>query len=250
MRRTKFLPPLRRLSKQDVLDTIRDSYRFSRRFDPDTEDIDLAFETTVGQWRDACDLLPADRLGESLSIWFDALIDVYEWRATLEPAETATLGDVCELLAERARVPGVEPLGICGTKCETAGAFLTIRSALAREGAPVRGLRPSTPIETVARSHLAELVRALGIVAPNTLPLPKVEHRLAWRIGVWLVLAGLLATPVALFVRSLPPSLLAGILLLAGFFALRRAGGNPFRTISFPGMTTFRDLTEAVIRRK
>lgn len=257
MRRTRFLP-LRPMSKQDVLDTIRDTYRFSERLDEAAErGVNLTFETTVEELLDAFDWEKPHALGTLLNAWFDVRIDALDWRATLEPVRVATLGDVCELVASQAQKPAIEPFSVCGTECRSAGAFLAIRSALAREGVPVDGLLPSTLVAPVARAHLEAFIRALGRIAPNTLPLPEVTYKLAHRVAVRLFWAGAVSLLASLATLSprIPNWISPRLMLLAlgcmlvGVLMNLLLARDPFRTFSFPGVTSFRDLTEAVIRR-
>ena len=49
-----------------ILRVIQDSYRFGCANDPDAEPgMDLTFESTVADWRMACDLLPCKKLGDN-----------------------------------------------------------------------------------------------------------------------------------------------------------------------------------------
>jgi hypothetical protein len=50
-----------------VLDVIRDQHRQQCGYDPMADsDAELTFETTIAEWRDACDLLDWRRLGRAL----------------------------------------------------------------------------------------------------------------------------------------------------------------------------------------
>ncbi|HEX7425022.1 MAG TPA: hypothetical protein VF311_14210, partial [Terriglobales bacterium] len=155
------------MTKDDVLRAIRDSYRFSEQLDPEAEQgYDLTFETTVDEWRAACDLLAAGKLGQALNAWFNVSFSNTDWMATLEPAKKATLEGVCELIASKAQMADIKPFAICGTQCLSAGAFLTIRSALGKEGIPVEGIRPSTSLAPTAYKHLSSFIAAMGRLAP------------------------------------------------------------------------------------
>lgn len=154
MRNTSFLPS-RPMTRNDVLETIRDSYRFAQKLDPEAEPgYDLTFDTTIEDWRTACDLLPAKKLGRALNVWFGVHFSDVDWMATLEPAKTATLSGVCELVASEAKMPDVKEFPVFGTECLSAGVFLTIRTALAKEGIPAEDIRPSTALEPIALKHV------------------------------------------------------------------------------------------------
>lgn len=63
----------------------------------------LNFDTTVSEWREACDLVGWRQLAGLLNEFWDLDIPLDEWKHVLEPAEKRTLRDVCELLATEAR---------------------------------------------------------------------------------------------------------------------------------------------------
>jgi hypothetical protein len=246
------------MSKQDVLDAIRNHYRLLEQFDPNVEKgANLTFDTWVDDWCSASDLPLGEKLGSTLNARFDVEISREEWRATLEP-RTATLGSVCELLASRAEMPDIKPFSVCGTECLSAGAFLAVRTALEREGVPVEGLRPSAPIEPLARAHLGSFVTALGKIAPNALPAPEVTYKFAQRMGVWLLMGGVIsllaaalaATPKLAHLGISPTLAWLGLVsILVSFLMFYLVRADPFKTLSFSAVKTFRDLTQVVIRR-
>jgi len=240
------------MTRDDILRAIRDSYRFSEKLDPEAEPgYDLTFETTVDEWRTACDLLPAKPLGQALNAWFSVSFSNIDWMATLEPARKATLGGVCELVASKAQMAEFKPFAICGTQCLSAGVFLSIRSALGKEGIPVEGIRPSTPLAPTAYKHLRSFVGTMSKLAPDVLSVPDVYHATAARIGRWCLGVGV----VLLLLSCVTPSfalteVVAGILsLVVGILAFRYAVASAFRHAPFGEIKTFRDLTKAAMRR-
>lgn len=75
MRRTTFLPT-RPMTKDDVLRAVRDSYRFAAELDSDAvAGLDMTVETTVEDWRTACDLVDTPELGWALNVWFHVHFD-------------------------------------------------------------------------------------------------------------------------------------------------------------------------------
>jgi hypothetical protein len=241
------------MTKNDVLETIRDSYRFAQKLDPEAEPgYDLAFDTTIQDWRTACDLLPAKRLGIALNAWFGVYFSDIDWMATLEPAKTATLGGVCELVASKAKMPNVKEFPILGTKCLSAGVFLTIRTALAKEGVPTEAIRPSTPLEPTSWRHVGPLIQAVGRVAPDVLPVPEMPYRRSYKFCWLLFLVGLLMMLLSGVFSTKPVWMGIGFMVaIMGFVAAVVFGlfGQPFERVSFPGMKTFRDLAESIVRR-
>ncbi len=120
-----------------VLTVLRDMHRQQCQHDPEADPGAVpSFDTTVAEWRDACDLLGWRQLGHAYNqVWGIACSDD-EWRAVLEPARQRRLADVCQLLAARAARPVIRPSRLLGNTCAPAGAFLTIRSLVHEAGAP------------------------------------------------------------------------------------------------------------------
>ncbi len=118
-----------------ILSVIQDSYRFSCANDPEAEPgMELTFESSVEDWRLACDLLPWKKLGNALNEWFNISLDSAEWYLLLEPESDRKLREVCEAIAKIADREKIRPLKIFGQECTKGGIFLTIRSKLPRPG--------------------------------------------------------------------------------------------------------------------
>jgi hypothetical protein len=148
-----------------VLAVIRDMHRQQCQYDPEADPSSvLSFDTTVAEWRDACDLLGWRKLGRAYNqLWGISCSDA-EWRAVLEPARQGRLADVCRLIASRAVRPLIRPSRLSGTGCVPAGAFLTIRSLLHEAGAAAGG---DCSIDAAGSLHAA--VRG-GIPRPDLRP--------------------------------------------------------------------------------
>lgn len=237
--RNSHFHPNRSMTKDDVLRAIRDSYRFSEQLDPEAEQgYDLTFETTVDEWRAACDLLAAGKLGQALNAWFNVSFSNTDWMATLEPAKKATLEGVCELIASKAQMADIKPFAICGTQCLSG-----------KEGIPVEGIRPSTPLAPTAYKHLSSFIAAMGRLAPDVLPVPEVKHGIAHRIGRWCGACGFMLLLVSAVTSSTKLALLGLLLLIIGVSLCLYSGAEAFKNASFGEIKTFRDLTKAVMRR-
>ena len=183
------------MSPADVLKAIRESYRFAAELDPEAEpDVDLTLATTVAEWRQACDLVGPQALGRALNEWFSVTASDAEWWAALEPSRRVTLAGVCGLVAAKGATRSfARPARLAGGECAAAGAFLTIRALLAREGGAADGLRPSTPLASLNGRSLAALMSAMGKFAPGVLPVPRVVTSRAARLNGWLLVASVFA---------------------------------------------------------
>jgi hypothetical protein len=208
----------------DVLAAIRESYRFAAELDPESESgIVLTRDSAIAEWRRACDLVGARALGHALNEWFGVAASEAEWRDVLEPPQQARLAGVCDLVAAKgARRPVPGSAHFAGGECAAGGAFLTLRTLLAREGINVRELRPSTPLSALAGRHLVPLVTIMGKLAPNVLPVPRIitsrlERLSAGAFGICLtalLFAGAVDSPWYL-VSALVGMILAAIGLYA-----------------------------------
>lgn len=249
MRHSEFLPK-EPASADYVLAVLRDAYRHAEHLDPESEpNVDLTFASTVRDWRQACDLLSWRPLGRALNGWFDMELPDSAWRAVLDPSDKHTLREVCALIAAHAQRPVSRPARIAGIECSAAGTFLVLRTLLRNAGVPVADLKPSTPLESVARRHLGELLTTAGRLVPGVIPTPQLQHARPFNAALILAGCGLIGLVTAgVFHASslIQPS--AGLLVggVAGTWLFRRL---PLRGVAFGSMRTFRDLVEESLAR-
>jgi hypothetical protein len=245
--KVQYPPEYAAASPDDILAWIRDSHRQQCQFDSEAEsDIMLTFETTIDQWRSACDLLGWRELGCALNEEWKLGCREDAWRAVLEPSRTRTLGDLCAFIAEGARIPRIRPARLLGAPCRTAGAFLTIRSLLHDAGAEVETLAPSTPLAEYARHHLDAFLGPISRLSPGALP--DVKLFTPWYD---LFCFGILASSVTMLVgwRFSPTLFAIGLALIPFFYALVwiATTGVPSR-VEFGTLRTFRDLAVVVVQ--
>lgn len=233
-------------SPEFILETIRDSHRHQSAFDPEADpSAELCFETSVAEWRDVCDLVRTEKLGEALNEIWSIDVSPAAWRAVLEPPRRRTLRDVCDLISAHAKRAIIQPAGAFGGSCKAAGAFLAVRALLLNAGAQERAIRPSQPIAEVARQHPGIFIVPISRLAPGRLPTVAIRDSL-YDAAVGTTVLGLI---VALAAVSFYP-----ILALAAFavsalaevatWALSR---RPPRAVQFGQIVTFRDLAETMV---
>lgn len=241
-------------SPEFVLDVIRANHRHQCSVDPEAEpDVALSFDTTVTEWRDACNLLGTKKLAEALNEDWGVAILPAEWKDALEPSKSRTLRDVCELIASQATRTDVLSVGHFGTSSKAAGAFLAIRSVLLRAGADAATIRPSLPIADVARRFPSVLLGPISKLAPDRLPTVAIRTP-AYDAAVTVSgvgFLGLLGLTVAGWLGltrwRTELGLLFAIALGLGFFWTWIAGRfvGPAE-VRFGTIVTFRDLAEAI----
>jgi hypothetical protein len=137
-----------------VLAVERDLHRQACRIDYCCDgEIDLTLDSTIQEWRWARDLVETKELGRALNDAWDIRLTDRQWAAVLSPARRKTLRDVAELISQHAVRPQLRPLAIAGTRCLPAAAFLAIKDCLAKTGADVTNVAPSTPLAEFARRY-------------------------------------------------------------------------------------------------
>jgi hypothetical protein len=207
----------------------------------------LSFETTVAEWRDACDLIRTDGLGAALNEMWQISVPLETWQSVLEPAKRRTLREVCDAIASCATQPVIRPEGALGSSCAEAGAFLAVRTILLRAGAEPALIRPSLPIAEIARRHPEVFLGAISRLAPGRLPQVTIRSPLHHRVAVWAIMFGLVAALAAAKAYPLVALGALSVVVLAtvAIWALSRV---PPREVRFGGVVTFRHLAEAIAR--
>ena len=230
-----------------ILAVLRDMHRQQCQHDREAEpSAVLSFDTTVAQWRDACDLLTWPELGRAYNqLWGIACSDD-DWCAVLEPAVQRRLADVCQLIAARVVRPVIRPSRLLGSACTSAGAFLTIRSLLCEAGAPVGEIAPSTPLAPYTRRFPAVFLGPISRLAPGALPPVRIRSPI-YDTAIW----GILAAIVCLLVGACSGAQLltvAGVVLFASCYALTWYAARCLlpASVEFGELRTFRDLAIVV----
>ena len=230
-----------------VLAVLRDSHRQQCQYDPTAEpSAILAPETTIAEWREACDLIAWKQLGHALNgLWGIACSDA-EWREVLVPASTKQLSGVCRLIAGHAIRPGIRSARLFGSTCAAAGAFLTIRSLLHEAGAPGEGIAPSTPLAPYTRRYPLVFLGSISRLAPGSLPLVRIRNPV-YDAAMRGFLPGILCLLIGLC-GGWPPLSIVGFLLLASSLALSWFATSFLlpASVEFGEIRTFRDLAVVV----
>lgn len=159
-----------------ILSVFVDDHRHQCEYDPEAcPDIELTFETTIADWRLACDLLEWPQLGKGLNECFMLDFPESKWKPLLEPSSEKKLKDLCVEIAKHTFSEEIKPTKLLGKTCSKAGIFLTIRSKLADAGADVSSLSPSTKLEEYCRNYWREFLKMSSHLFPGKFPLVKVS---------------------------------------------------------------------------
>ena len=197
----------------------------------------LSFDSTIQEWRKACDLHGWRKLGNAMNDWFRTDFSDDQWKAVLEPAKAKKLRGVCELLATKANRIEIKPFG---NRCVNAGVFLTIRSWLENAGVQEE-IKPSTQIAPFFREHLGFFLSEVGKLEPGALPPVKI-HNPAYDYSIWAVLLGFVICGIG--------GLWSPLLVIFGvcftglaYISIWKAAKSFPKKVEFGSLQTFRDLT-------
>jgi hypothetical protein len=234
-----------------VLAVLQDEHRQMCAMDDADASVQLTFDTTVAEWRDAIldDMSMWWEVGRALNAWWGIQCSHAEWRKVLRPARKKRLGDVCNLIAQHASRHIIRPAGLLGQNCREAGAFLTIRSLLIDDGAKVAEIMPSSLLAPIARQHLGLFLGPISRLAPGALPAVKV-HSPTHDAAFWLLIAALPALVVG-GISNNPFATIAGVLSIVLAYVLAFATRMKFpRAVEFGTLRTFRDLARVLVRAR
>lgn len=253
----------RRLGPDDVLAIFVEMHRQSSAVGGSDPEAEIGFETTIAEWREACDLQPAKELGEGYNEYFGTDFSREQWLFVLEPENHKKLRGVCELLATRARTIPLEEMLVLGQRCPAAGLFLTIRRELAASGWDTTDLSPSSPLEPFLRGPHS-LIGILVRLAPGKIPRVTLQfgrtNTIVGRLLAYLAVAGLVGAVLVmigfgiasmfriehsgnLYFVSLAATALLVVVSMAGLSVVDRV--RPPRML-LGELTTFRDLCRSI----
>lgn len=235
------------VTADEVLAILRDEHRQLCEFDFEADpSISLSHDSTIADWRNACDLVSWKPLAKAMNSIWSVDIPTADWREVLEPPRTKRLRGVCELLARHAKLPRVRPAAIFGSSCASAGAFLTIRSYLADAGADVREIAPSTSLHEYTRRYSSVFVDRVPRLAPGALPPVRIRAPFRDNLALVAAIAGIVM--MAGHCVGEPFTTLAAGFVFCGCYFLTWTVGRAIlpASVEFEGLRTFRDLAKAI----
>lgn len=94
-------PPLTESATPEyILSVLQDEHRQASRYDSAVDKAAvLTMETTIAEWREACDLIPPRPLGRALNETWGLNLSDDVWASVLGNGHHTTLRSVCELIA-------------------------------------------------------------------------------------------------------------------------------------------------------
>src|SRR5579871_4381115 len=229
-----------------VLAVLRDQHRQACQFGDADGNVVLMPDTTVAQWREACDLLEWRELGRAENEFWGIKCSDAQWRRVLTPENKSRLADVCQFIAARARRPMIRPAAFFGSRCVSAGAFLTIRSLLADAGAQAKDIAPSTDLAPYTRRYHDVFLNSISRLAPGALPLVRIRPTPNHNVVLALMLLGMICEIAGRGEETgcitIIGMLLIGLCYLSSFGKSRCSPTS----VEFGELKTFRDLAVVV----
>jgi hypothetical protein len=199
--------------------------------------LSISFDTRIRDWEESLwiDTWGHGGFGAAMNAQWGTDISLAEWKAFRYADRN--LGDLCRLISSRATRPMIRPWKHVAGNCLPAGAFLTLRAALAEAGVDPKLLTPSSPLEPFLTRRYDSLWIQLNRLAPGCSPLP--AHTSFGRLlEKGIAMCTLLSLP-ALFLLPIVGVPLLVVSAVGLFLTTRYLGYWKF---SDPDIHTFRDL--------
>ena len=181
-------------SKEEIFQMLISQYQFAIEFDPVVvKGMDFNYESSIFDWRDACDLVNPKKLAEIYHKEFKIDRPLSELENILINEEKRTVSDFCEYISLHAKREVIEPIRLLGQNCQTASIFRTLKQNLTEKGADTSELKPSSEINPFFLKYGGLLIDEVNRIAPGTMSeFEYKSHRLS-RIGRNVMFIGVLA---------------------------------------------------------
>ena len=157
-------------SKDDILQMLISQYQFGIEFDPVVvKGMDFNYESSIFDWRDACDLIEPKKLAKVYHQSFNLNRPISELEDILIDENNRTISDFCEYISEHAERQKIEPIRLLGQNCQTASIFRTLKQSLSEKGADTSNLKPSSEINPFFLKYGGILFDEVNRIAPGTM---------------------------------------------------------------------------------
>jgi len=163
----------------EILQIILANYRQQQQYDDIAlKDQEFTFDTTIGDWRDICDLVDTTELWKYLNYYFRLDLDRESWMTTLEPEDKKTLGGLCNFISSQADKEIIRPIKLFGSNCETAAIFKSLTAKLKDRGIDISDIKPSSQLEPLVKKYKSVLIEEINLIDPGVLP--PVNYKTNW----------------------------------------------------------------------
>jgi hypothetical protein len=240
--------PKRQPTAEEVLAILVDQYRHQSQIDPESEPgMTLTFDSSIADWRVACDLLDWRRLALALNAEWGLSLSLAEWRGLLEPAKERRLRAMCETISSRAQIESMPEFGYLGCRNVEGRALRSLRAVLLVLGMPREEIRTTTPVAPLITKYGWRLLSPCLRFAPGALPSIKHVGR-THRILV-IAMASFTLVGVVLAAVHLPFGGLSLCLALVCLLLLWIPHPIFRGSLVVPGIDTLADLATCLAKR-
>lgn len=165
------MTPLHHPTPDEVLAILVDQHRHQSQFDSEAEpDAVLTFDSSIADWRLACDLIGWRGLARALNEEWGMSLSMHEWREVLEPADKRTLRILCKTISRESVIEGLPQRGLLGCESPEGRTFRAVRAVLLRLGMPREGIRSATLVAPLLAGYGWRFLWPCLRFAPGALP--------------------------------------------------------------------------------
>jgi hypothetical protein len=228
-------------TSDEVLAILVDQHRHQSQVDPEAEpDAVLTFDSSIADWRFACDLVGWRGLGQALNEEWGMSLSSSEWREILEPPDKRTLRGLSETISREAEIEALPPTGLLGCSSPEGRAVRAVRAVLLSVGMPREDIRSTMPITPLMMRYGWRFLSPCLRLAPGALP--AVKHVGRFHRVLLITMGMLIVASIGLALFESPFA--AWSLVLALTIMLLLWIPHPlFRgSLVLPGVTTLGDL--------
>ncbi len=228
-------------SKEDILEMLICQYQFQIEFDPVVvKGMDFNFESSIFEWRDACDLDDPKKLAKYYHTEFKIERPCMELESILVNEDKRTVLDFCEYISKYAKRENIEPIKLLGQKCQTVSIFRTLKRSLAEKGADTTELKPSSEINPFFLKYGGILFEEVNRIAPGTLSEFEYKLNKLSRVGRDIMFIGSFVMIGVWWIWSFNWWLTLPLML--GITIFQIGDKKQPEKLNFNGYKTFRDL--------
>jgi hypothetical protein len=166
--------PLHHPTPDEVLAILVDQHRHQSQVDPEAElDAVLTFDSSIADWRVACDLVGWRGLARALNEEWGMSLSMREWWEILEPSDKRTLRILCKTISHESVVEGLPQRGLLGCGSPEGRTFRAVRTVLLRLGMPREEIRNATLVKPLLSDYGWRFLSPCLRFAPGALPAVK-----------------------------------------------------------------------------
>jgi len=234
---------------EEVLAILVDQHRHQSQVDPEADpDALLTLDSSIADWRLACDLVGWRGLGRALNDEWGMSLSLAQWREVLEPPDKRTIRTLCHTISREAQIESLPQRGLLGCSSADGRAFHAVRAVLVRLEMPRAEIRTTTPITPLLSKYGWRFLSPCLRFAPGALP--ALKHVGRFRRALLFALGVLMVAGIGLALLKSPLAALSLIFALTTMLLLWIPHPLFRGSLVLPGVSTLGDLAACLARGK